>query len=162
MTTLKEAAGRALACLDLTNLNDDCTEDDVVALCDRAQTPHGPTAAVCIWPRFIPVAKEHLRGTAIRIATVVDFPGGDNETAGVLEMTEQAVADGADEIDMVIPYKRLMEGHPAGRSRSRVSRIKEAAGGAQVKAILETGVLGDAGLIRQASRNWRWKAGRIS
>ncbi|NNU81316.1 deoxyribose-phosphate aldolase [Halovulum dunhuangense] len=147
---LKAVAARALACLDLTNLNDDCSEADVQALCARAMTPHGPTAAVCIWPRFVPVAKKALAGNGIRIATVVAFPGGDDETSEVLDMTERAVAEGADEIDMVIPYKALMEGH-ANAVHSAVARVKEAAGRARVKAILETGVLGDAALIRQAA-----------
>ena len=151
MTTLNEAAGLALPCLDLTNLEDGCTAEDVEALCARAQTAFGPTAAVCIWPRFVSTAKTALAGTGVRIATVVDFPGGDGKTAEVLEMTKKAIADGADEIDMVIPYKRLMEGHPQVVPAA-VARIKDAAGGAQVKAILETGVLGNADLISQASK----------
>ena len=57
MTTLNEAAGLALPCLDLTNLEDGCTAEDVEALCARAQTAFGPTAAVCIWPRFVSTAK---------------------------------------------------------------------------------------------------------
>jgi len=147
---LKQAAARALACLDLTNLDDDCTAEDVRVLCHRAMTPHGPVAAVCIWPQFVTVAREALGGSGVRIATVVAFPGGDDETSEVLDMTAQAVADGADEIDMVIPYKSLMEGHPQ-MVASAVARVKDAASGALVKAILETGVLGDAELIRQAS-----------
>ncbi len=147
---LKQAAARALASLDLTNLNDDCTAEDVRALCHRAMTPHGPVAAVCIWPQFVTVAREALGGSGVRIATVVDFPGGDGDTGEVLKMTSQAVQDGADEIDMVIPYKSLMEGHPQ-MVTSAVARVKDAAGGALVKAILETGVLGEAELIRQAS-----------
>jgi deoxyribose-phosphate aldolase len=151
MTSLKDAAALALSCLDLTNLDDHCTEDDVRALCARTTTAHGSVAAVCIWPRFVPLAREALAGSGVRIATVVAFPGGDDATAGVLAMTERAVSDGADEIDMVIPYKRLMEGQPQF-TPAAVSRIKEAAGPAIVKAILETGVLGDAELIRQAAR----------
>ena len=151
MDELTQAAARALACLDLTNLDDGCTEADIDALCRRAQSPKGPVAAVCIWPRFIPQATAALAGTGIGIATVVAFPGGDDDTGEVLETTRQAVIDGADEIDMVIPYKALIEGHP-GMVPSAVARVVDAAGAAQVKAILETGLLGDAELIREAAR----------
>lgn len=147
---LKAVAARALACLDLTNLNDDCTQDDVMALCERAQTPHGNTAAICIWPRFVAAARTKLSGTGIRIATVVNFPSGMDDADDVIALTEQAVADGADEIDMVIPYPKLLEGH-AQDTDAMVHRVRDAAGGAKVKAILETGMLQKPELIRQAA-----------
>lgn len=150
MTDLNAVAQRAIACLDLTNLNDDCDEAAIDALCRRAVTPHGPVAAVCVWPRFVAKSKTLLYGRGIKVATVVSFPGGDDPAADVIDMTEAAVADGADEIDMVIPYKSLMEGREA-RVISRVERVKRAAGAAQVKAILETGVLGTPELIQQAA-----------
>ncbi|MHA3914518.1 deoxyribose-phosphate aldolase [Halovulum sp. GXIMD14793] len=149
--TDRDIAARALACLDLTNLNDDCTAEDISALCDRANTPHGPTAAICIWPRFVSHAAPILRGTGIRIATVVNFPTGNEDVESVTAMTEQAVADGADEIDLVVPYTQLMEGKPEFVA-SRVERVKQAAGAARVKAILETGILEDENLIRQACK----------
>ena len=151
MSDLKTVAARALACLDLTNLNDDCTAQDVVDLCARAQTPHGPTAAICIWPRFVGDAAGLLVGTGVRIATVVNFPAGDDPAEDVIALTEAAIADGAQEIDLVVPYKKLMEGTP-GFITAMVERIREAAGDAKVKTILETGVLGEADLIRTACR----------
>ncbi|MEO1549404.1 MAG: deoxyribose-phosphate aldolase [Pseudomonadota bacterium] len=146
-----EAAKRALASLDLTNLNEDCDADDIRNLCARAQTPHGPVAAVCIWPQHVAQAKMILAATPVRVATVVNFPQGDHPASEVIALTEQAVADGADEIDMVIPYKALLEGHPENVP-ARVARVKEAADGKRVKAILETGVLKDAELIAQAAK----------
>ncbi|MGB0498596.1 MAG: deoxyribose-phosphate aldolase, partial [Rubricella sp.] len=139
----------ALSCLDLTNLNDDCTEADIEALCARALTDHGPVAAVCIWPRFVSLAEAILHTTGVRVATVVNFPTGLEPVEDVIAMTEKAVADGADEIDLVVPWPKLMEGYPA-EVTAMVARVKEAAGSAKLKAILETGMLGDAGLIRQA------------
>lgn len=149
--TDREIAARALASLDLTNLNDDCTEEQVSALCDRANTVHGPTAAICIWPRFVAHAAPILRDTGIRIATVVNFPTGDEPAEDVTAMTQAAIADGAHEVDLVIPYTQLMEGKPEFVP-AMVERVKEAAAPAKIKTILETGVLADADLIRQACR----------
>ena len=73
-TDLRNAALRALVCLDLTNLDEACTAADIDGLCGRAQTPEGSVAAVCIWPRFVAQAKAALAHTGIRVATVVDFP----------------------------------------------------------------------------------------
>jgi len=148
---LKAEAGRALACLDLTDLSDDCGAGDINELCKKAQTRYGSVAAVCIWPQFVRQASRALRDTQIKIATVVNFPEGDHPTSDVIEMTQKAREDGADEIDMVIPWKALLEGHPENVS-ARVARVKRAADGAIVKSILETGMLITPELIQQATR----------
>ena len=151
MTDLKTEAAQALACLDLTNLADDCTAKDVTDLCHKAQTPFGTTAAVCIWPQFVSQAARTLRGTKINVATVVNFPEGDHPAADVIDLTKKACDDGADEIDMVIPWKALLEGHPENVA-ARVARVKRAADTAPVKAIIETGMLVTPELIREATR----------
>ena len=61
MTELTAAAQRALTLMDLTTLNDDDTDEKVIALCRQANSPAGHTAAICIYPRFIPVARKALR-----------------------------------------------------------------------------------------------------
>ena len=149
MTDPKELARRAIACLDLTNLNDDCSKADIVDLCARAATPHGNTAAICIWPRFVALAKQKLSGSAIRIATVVNFPHGGEDTALVRAETEKAIADGADEIDMVMAY-RLAADRPA-EVQAQIAAIRDAARDSLLKVILETGELKDAALIGKAS-----------
>lgn len=151
MSDLKVYAQRALECLDLTNLNDDCTNSDVLALCKRAQTPFGTAAAVCIWPRFVATAAKALAGTNIKIATVVNFPTGNESASDVMDMTKQAVQDGAHEIDVVVPWKALLEGHPENVS-ARVARVKASADGARVKAIIEVGMLIKPDLVREATR----------
>lgn len=150
MTELVDAARRALACLDLTNLDEGCTPDDIDALCARADTPHGPTAAICIWPHFVSQARLRLATTGIRIATVVNFPSGMDPIDDVATLTETAIKDGADEIDTVIPYPLLLEGH-ANEVTASVARVKDAAGSQPVKAILETGILVEADMIRRAA-----------
>lgn len=145
-----DAARRAIACLDLTNLNDGCSAADIDALCARAMTPAGPVAAVCIWPRFVAQARLRLGAGPVRIATVVNFPGGEEEEAAVRAMTAAAVADGADEIDMVIPWRRFLGGDALAVTRA-VAAVKAAAAGKPVKAILETGEIGDPVAIRAAA-----------
>lgn len=149
MTDLTTMAGRALACLDLTNLDDACDEEAVARLCRRAVTPHGSVAAICIWPRFVEAARARL-APDVKIATVVNFPSGDEPAEQVIETTERAVRDGADEIDMVIPFRALLEGRPE-KIPARVERVRRAAERAPVKAILETGVLETDENIRLAA-----------
>ncbi len=148
---LRAVASRALALLDLTNLKDDCTLDQIVTLCERAQSPFGPTAAICIWPRFVMQARTLLGpDSPVRIATVVNFPSGEMKTEDVLAETRDAVADGADEIDLVIPYRALAKGDEKAVT-DMVTAVKAACSPAMLKTILETGELKDIALIRRAS-----------
>lgn len=147
-----ETARRALALLDLTELGDNATADDVTALCGRAVGPHGKVAAVCVWPRHVAHAVSLLAGTGVRIATVVNFPTGDEAIPHVVGQAEQALADGADEIDLVLPYHALLQGaieHVALMLDSVRSVVP--AGVKVLKVILETGELGDPAAIRAAA-----------
>lgn len=150
MTDMKQVARRALSMLDLTNLNDDCDEAAIAALAARACTDHGHVAALCVWPAFVDQAHGLVGHRGVKIATVVNFPRGEDPASEVIDLTKTAVGDGADEIDMVIPYRSMMEGREE-IVLTRIKRVKAAAGGAPVKAILETGVLNDPELIRKAS-----------
>lgn len=150
MTTTEHPALQALRSMDLTNLDDACTADDVRNLCRQARTPRGNVAAVCIWPQFVSLARKSLPTNSIKVATVVNFPGGDQPAGDVIALTKQAVADGADEIDLVVPWKLLLEGHPENVS-ARVARVKANADGAPIKAIIESGMLREPDLIRQAT-----------
>ena len=145
-----EIAARALACLDLTDLTDGCNERAIETLCARAHTPKGDVAAVCVWPRFVALSKERLGAQRIAVATVVNFPAGGERVAEVVAETEQAVADGAGEIDLVLPYRAFAEGRAdvAGRM---VDAVRNACGGSLLKVILETGMLREKGLIRRAA-----------
>ncbi len=148
---LRAVATKALSLLDLTNLKDDCTPEQIVALCSKAQTAHGPTAAICIWPRFVMQARTLLGpDSPIRIATVVNFPSGAMKIEDVLAETRDAVADGADDIDLVIPYRALMSGDDKAVT-DMVTAVKAACGNAILKTILETGELKDVALIRRAA-----------
>ncbi|NTF66487.1 deoxyribose-phosphate aldolase [Rhizobium rhizogenes] len=150
--SLRETAAVALSLLDLTNLKDDCTPAQIETLCARAQSPYGNTAAVCIWPRFVAQARGIL-GTdhAVKIATVVNFPAGDMEVADVAAEAREAIADGADEIDLVIPYQALLAGNEQAVTDMVAAVKAECTGPVIMKTILETGELKDVALIQRAS-----------
>ena len=144
-------AKRALALLDLTNLNDDCDEAAIDALCAAATPPHGNVAAVCVWPRFVSRAKARLEGSGVRVATVANFPTGEGGADLVATETTASFADGADEVDVVIPWNRLRHGDP-----DAVVAVLAAAKGATpdgrgLKAILETGALEELSVIERAA-----------
>jgi len=142
-----------ISLIDLTNLNDDCDAAAISALCDDALTPAGPVAAICIWPEFIKTARHFLdNDTDIALATVVNFPSGDEPLLSVCAAIEKTIEDGANEIDYVLPYSELIN----GRSDSVVStlhRIREnVPQHLTLKIILETGELKNQEQIRIASR----------
>ncbi|MFE8102175.1 deoxyribose-phosphate aldolase [Brenneria goodwinii] len=155
MTTLTAVAQRALALMDLTSLNDDDTDEKIVTLCHQANSPAGNTAAICIYPRFIPLARKALReqGTPeMRIATVTNFPHGNDDIDIALAETHAAIAYGADEVDVVFPYRSLI----AGNTRTGFALVQSCkavcqAANVLLKVIIETGELKQNALIRQAS-----------
>ncbi|MDT3845456.1 MAG: deoxyribose-phosphate aldolase [Vibrio anguillarum] len=154
MSDLKAAALRALKLMDLTTLNDDDTDAKVIALCHDAKTAVGNTAAICIYPRFITIAKKTLReqGTPeIRIATVTNFPHGNDDIEIAVAETKAAVAYGADEVDVVFPYRALIAGNEQV-GFDLVKQCKAACGDILLKVIIETGELKEEALIKKASQ----------
>ena len=148
----KATAKKALSLLDLTDLTDTCDAAAIEKLCRQAQTPFGPTAAICIWPRFVAQARGILgKGNAVRIATVVNFPSGDMAVADVVAETKRAIADGADEIDLVIPYRDFITGDEEAVTEMVTAVRAACPPPVTLKTILETGELKDPALIREAS-----------
>jgi len=147
-------ARRALGLVDLTNLDDVVTDEDIRALCARATGPHGSVAAVCVWPRFVTTAKDALHAGAVRVATVTNFPSGAEPRADVVAQTRAALGDGADEIDVVLPYRAFAAGDVATAvALLDAVRLEVPEDGDHVlKVILETGELVDPVTIDAASR----------
>lgn len=151
-------AARALECLDLTSLNLDDTPERLDALCDRALSPAPGIeihpAAVCIYPRFITQVRTRLEGSGIAVAAVANFPLGTASAAEVVSEVEQALIDGADEIDVVFPFRAYLAGDHLGPGEL-VRQVSEAcrlgARSAMLKVILETGVLQDPAVIKAAA-----------
>lgn len=153
MSDLKSAALKALKLMDLTTLNDDDTDQKIIELCCAAKTEVGNTAAICIYPRFIPVAKKtlQLQGTPeVRIATVTNFPHGNDDIDIAVAETKAAIAYGADEVDVVFPYRALMAGNDKV-GLELVRQCKAACGDVLLKVIIETGELKTEKLIKRAS-----------
>jgi deoxyribose-phosphate aldolase len=152
--TLDDAAlaRRALRSLDLTDLSETCSDHAIDDLCARALTPLGPAAAVCVWPQFVARARDPLKGSPVRIATVVNFPAGGEDIERVIEDVNEALGDGAQEIDLVLPYGAVRRGQP-GPAAEMVAAVRDVVDqGRILKVILETGELAEPRLIEAASR----------
>jgi deoxyribose-phosphate aldolase len=147
-----QVAKRALPLLDLTNLDDACDEKAIDDLAKRASTPHGNVAALCVYPRWVGRARDKRPSPSIRIATVANFPAGLSEIDAVLADIERALADGADEVDVVLPWRALL----AGDHRTPAELVRRARaivpGDRLLKVILETGELKTDAAIATASR----------
>lgn len=146
----QDISRRALALLDLTDLSDAADETATRALCEKALSGPVPVAAICIWPRFVKTAREALGAGGVKVATVVNFPAGGDDPAPVLAATEQTLTDGADEIDLVLPWRRFLAGDTAIPS-AMIRETKARCGGKLLKVILETGEYPDAAAIRRAA-----------
>jgi deoxyribose-phosphate aldolase len=145
-----DAARRALALLDLTDLSDQCSETAIAQLCDKALGGPVPVAAICIWPQFVSLGRRLIGERGVKVATVVNFPAGGTNIARVSADTVEAVGDGADEIDLVLPYKAFLTGD-VDIARDMIGEVKAACDGRTLKVILETGAFPDQATIRAAS-----------
>ena len=142
---------QALRCLDLTSLNDNDTEASVKTLAGRAVTDFGSVAALCVWPRFLKTARQACRDPRVKLAAVANFPSGRASAAVVAREVEAIVAEGADEVDVVLPYEALIAGDHAGAA-SVISAARRASGaGITLKVILESGELQKPDLIALAA-----------
>ncbi len=142
-------ASRLLPLLDVTRLEPHDPPARIEALCGAVRAATPPPAAVCIGPEHVAGARRALRGTPVRIATVVNFPDGSDDGERILRETRQAVAAGADEIDLVLPWRAFLRGELA-RVEQALAGAREACHGRCLKLILETGELNDEATIRRA------------
>lgn len=153
-----QALKLALSMVDLTTLAGKDTPGKVSQMCQKAKEPHADmpelpsVAAVCVYPNMVSVASKALRGTDINIASVAtSFPSGMSTLEAKIEETKQVVADGADEVDMVISRGEFLKGNYQ-YVYDEIVAIKEAAGEAHLKVILETGELQTYENVRKASK----------
>lgn len=147
----------ALSMIDLTTLEGKDTPGKVRQLCYKALHLHDklsdiPTvAAVCVYPTYVKIAKEALKGSAIQVASVATaFPSGQSSRETKIIDTKFAVDEGADEIDMVISRGEFLAGE-YNFVFDEIAAVKEACGAAHLKVILETGELDTLDNVRKAS-----------
>lgn len=130
--------------VDHTQLSQTAGWDSIRTLCDEAMA-YG-TASVCIPPSFVKQAKEYV-GDRMAVCTVIGFPNGYSTTAVKVFETEQAVCEGADEIDMVINLGWVKDGQ-FDRVEQEIGEVKKACGGKLLKVIIETCLLTEEEKIR--------------
>ena len=147
----------AIRMMDLTTLEGKDTPGKVRALCQKAVTPQpgDPTipsvAAICVYPALVAEAKDALKGSTVKVASVATgFPSGQTFRDIKIAETRAAVEAGADEIDMVIDRGAFLSGDYLTVFEEIVD-VKDAAGDAHLKVILETGELETYDNVRRAS-----------
>jgi deoxyribose-phosphate aldolase len=147
----------AIRCMDLTTLEGADTPGKVAALAAKAVRPLPgddsvpAVAALCVYPAMVAPAVAHLRGTGVRVASVATaFPSGQSFTDVKLAEAREAVAAGADEVDMVIDRGAFLSGD-LEKVYEEIRAVKKACGDAHLKVILETGELGTYDNVRHAS-----------
>ena len=128
--------------IDHTLLRPDATANDVDALCDEARTYE--FAAVCVNPTWVRRCAQRLRGSGVKVASVVGFPFGASTTEVKALEARRAIRDGAREIDMVINVGALKSGDHE-LVRRDIEKVADACreAGAVCKVIIETALLGD-------------------
>jgi deoxyribose-phosphate aldolase len=150
--TPQDTARTALACLDLTSLNDADDAAAIAALCAKAAGPAGPPAALCVWPRFVAQAQAGAPA-GVRVAAVANFPRGGTDVAAAVADARAIVEAGGDEVDLVLPWRALLDGGATGAASAAalVLAVRAACAGRTLKLIIESGDLATPALIRQAS-----------
>ena len=152
MHELRDYAQQTLGLIDLTSLNDNDNDNIIISLCNKSKTTFGSTPAICIYSRFIPIAKNTLQtiNPKVKIATVTNFPHGSSDIEVAIFETELAIKRGADEVDIVFPYHYLKQGnHIIGAQM--IKKAKQVCGNKTLKVIIESGELKTPELIKQAS-----------
>lgn len=146
-----------LSMIDLTTLEGKDTEGKVKQMCYKAAHLHDvipglpAVAAVCVYPSMVKTAKDSLKGTTVKVASVsTAFPSGQSTPEIKIMDTRFAVENGADEIDMVISRGEFLKGN-YDFVFDEIAAIKEACGKARLKVIFETGELSTLDNVRRVS-----------
>ena len=131
--------------IDHTLLKQDATPDQIVKLCDEAKEYN--FMSVCVNPAYVPLAASCLKGSDVKVCTVIGFPLGMNLTKTKIQEAELCIAQGAEEIDMVINVGMLKAGHD-DYVKEEIKLLKEVAGKLVLKVIIETCLLTDEEKVR--------------
>lgn len=136
----EETMGKYNKLIDHTLLKADATKEQITQLCKEAI--ENDFASVCVNPSFIPLCSDLLKGSSVKVCTVIGFPLGAMTTASKVFEAKNAVEVGADEVDMVINIGKLKDGEK-DYVRNEITEIKKACGNHILKVIIETCLLTD-------------------
>ena len=138
--------------IDHTLLKQDAQPEQIIKLCEEAK--QFDFMSVCVNPAYVPLAAECLKGSNVKVCTVIGFPLGMNLTKTKIEEAALAIKEGADEIDMVINVGMLKAGHDQ-YVEEEIRELKAVAGSRVLKVIIETCLLTDEEKVRAciASKN---------
>lgn len=131
--------------IDNTLLKPEATAQEIKALCKEAK--EYDFMSCCINPHYVSLVKEELKGSDVKVCTVIGFPLGQNTTETKVFETKKAIEDGADEIDMVINVGALKD-HKDDFVENEIREIKKACGDHILKVIIETCLLTEEEKIR--------------
>ena len=131
--------------IDHTLLKQDAQPEQIIKLCEEAK--EFPFMSVCVNPAYVPLAAQCLKGSDVKVCTVIGFPLGMNLTKTKVEEAELCIKEGADEIDMVINVGMLKAGHD-DYVKEEIRLLKEVAGSRVLKVIIETCLLTDEEKVR--------------
>ena len=127
----------ALQCLDLTSLNDNDDAPAIEKLCQRAHSPYGHVAAVCVWPQWVALARSKL-DASVAVAAVANFPHGSTDVERAVADAKSIVQAGGQEVDVVLPYHALIIGKELVCARL-VRAVREACAARRVMLAAATG-----------------------
>ena len=135
-------ARRAIPLIDHMDLSSTATATSIDRLCLEAVTAYGSVAAVTVAPRYVARARKALIGTGVRVATLVNFPRGEDEPSEILSETAEAIQDGVDELELVLPYRAFLDGR-MDLAESTIRAVRSAClTRARFGVVLETGEIG--------------------
>jgi deoxyribose-phosphate aldolase len=148
-----DLASTLLPLIDLTSLNATDMPAVITDLCRKAIVPQGHVAAVCVYPKFVAQCAQELKNTPVKIATVANFPHGNDTVDNVIPTIKQSITDGAHEIDVVFPYGRYLAQDKLG-AQDFIRQCKIVCGEKIIlKVILETGAINDPQLLADMAQD---------
>ncbi len=131
--------------IDHTLLAPDATKEQIKKICDEAKQYN--FASVCVNPSWIRYCKEQLKGSDVKVCTVIGFPLGATMMASKISEAKYSLYEGADELDMVINIGRLKD-HDDEYVKNEIAELKNVAGDKVLKVIIETCLLTDEEKVR--------------
>lgn len=131
--------------IDHTNLKKDALLEDIEKLCEEALQYH--FTSVCVYPYYVKVVSEYLRGTNVEVCTVIGFPNGQSTTNTKVYEAIEAIENGASEIDMVINISAL-KNKDYDYVKNEIEEIRDSIGGKVLKVIIETCLLTDEEIVK--------------